>query len=294
MKNLIRLTRPYQWVKNIFILLPLFFGGALTDRQSAIYALMAFFAYSFAASAIYCYNDIIDVEDDRKHSEKCKRPIASGAVSIAQGYVIMALMIMLSAMIIAFMGDRALLVGGVVVTYFMLDILYCRLLKHYAIVDVCVLSFGFVLRILAGGFATEITPSNWLVMMTFLLTLFLSFAKRRDDVVRMQKTGEAPRHNTERYNLTVINQAVTITASVTVVCYIMYTISPAVIQRTGSEYVYLTSVFVILGLLRYMQLTLVDEKSGDPTKMLYSDHFLQLVIAMWFASYLIIIYNPFS
>lgn len=294
MKNLIRLTRPYQWVKNIFILLPLFFGGALTDSQSAIYAFMAFFAYSFAASAIYCYNDIIDVEDDRKHSEKCKRPIASGAVSIAQGYVIMALMIMLSAMIIAFMGDRTLLVGGVVVTYFMLDILYCRLLKHYAIVDVCVLSFGFVLRILAGGFATEITPSNWLVMMTFLLTLFLSFAKRRDDVVRMQKTGEAPRHNTERYNLTFINQAVTITASVTVVCYIMYTISPAVIQRTGSEYVYLTSVFVILGLLRYMQLTLVDEKSGDPTKMLYSDHFLQLVIAMWFASYLIIIYNPFS
>ncbi len=294
MKNLIRLTRPYQWVKNIFILLPLFFGGALTDRQSAIYALMAFFAYSFAASAIYCYNDIIDVEDDRKHSEKCKRPIASGAVSIAQGYVIMTLMIILSAMTIAFMGDRALLVGGVVVTYFILDILYCRLLKHYAIVDVCVLSFGFVLRILAGGFATEITPSNWLVMMTFLLTLFLSFAKRRDDVVRMQKTGEAPRHNTERYNLTFINQAVTITASVTVVCYIMYTISPAVIQRTGSEYVYLTSVFVILGLLRYMQLTLVDEKSGDPTKMLYSDHFLQLVIAMWFASYLIIIYNPFS
>ena len=294
MKNLIRLTRPYQWVKNIFILLPLFFGGALTDRLSAIYALMAFFAYSFAASAIYCYNDIIDVEDDRKHSEKCKRPIASGAVSIAHGYVIMTLMIMLSAMIIAFMGDRALLVGGVVVTYFILDILYCRLLKHYAIVDVCVLSFGFVLRVLAGGFATEIMPSNWLVMMTFLLTLFLSFAKRRDDVVRMQKTGEAPRHNTERYNLTFINQAVTITASVTVVCYIMYTISPAVIQRTGSEYVYLTSVFVILGLLRYMQLTLVDEKSGDPTKMLYSDHFLQLVIAMWFASYLIIIYNPFS
>ena len=294
MKNLIRLTRPYQWVKNIFVLLPLFFGGALTDRQSAIYALMAFFAYSFAASAIYCYNDIIDVEDDRKHSEKCKRPIASGAVSIAQGYVIMALMIILSAMTIVFMGDRALLVGGVVVTYFMLDILYCRLLKHYAIVDVCVLSFGFVLRVLAGGFATEIMPSNWLVMMTFLLTLFLSFAKRRDDVVRMQKTGEAPRHNTERYNLTFINQAVTITASVTVVCYIMYTISPAVIQRTGSEYVYLTSVFVILGLLRYMQLTLVDEKSGDPTKMLYSDHFLQLVIAMWFASYLIIIYNPFS
>ncbi|MBQ4041583.1 MAG: UbiA prenyltransferase family protein, partial [Prevotella sp.] len=242
------------------------------------------------ASAIYCYNDIIDVEDDRKHSEKCHRPIASGAISIPQGYAIMALMMALSAVIIALMGDRALLTGGVILTYFILDILYCRLLKRHAIVDVCVLSFGFVLRILAGGFATNITPSNWLVMMTFLLTLFLAFAKRRDDVVRMMKTGEAPRHNTERYNLTFINQAVTITASVTVVSYIMYTISPAVIERTGSEYVYLTSVFVILGLLRYMQRTLVDEKSGDPTKMLYSDHFLQLVIAMWFMAYLIIIY----
>ena len=177
-----------------------------------------------------------------------------------------------------------------VVTYFILDILYCRWLKRHAIVDVCVLSFGFVLRILAGGFATDIVPSNWLVMMTFLLTLFLSFAKRRDDVVRMMKTGEAPRHNTERYNLTFINQAVTITAAVTVVSYIMYTVSPSVTQRIGSDYVYLTSVFVILGLLRYMQLTLVDEKSGDPTKMLYSDHFLQLVIAMWFAAYLVIIY----
>ena len=122
------------------------------------------------------------------------------------------------------MGERALLVGGVVVTYFILDILYCRWLKRHAIVEVCVLSFGFVLRILAGGFATDIVPSNWLVMMTFLLTLFLAFAKRRDDVVRMQKTGEAPRHNTERYNLTFINQAVTITAAVTVVSYIMYTI----------------------------------------------------------------------
>lgn len=290
MKNIIRLTRPYQWAKNIFILLPMFFGGALTDSQSAIYAFMAFFAYSFAASAIYCYNDIIDVEDDRRHSEKCKRPIASGAISIKQGYVIMTLMIMLSAAFIVLMKDRALLVGSVVVTYFILDILYCRWLKRHAIVDVCVLSFGFVLRILAGGFATDIVPSNWLVMMTFLLTLFLSFAKRRDDVVRMMKTGEAPRHNTERYNLTFINQAVTITAAVTVVSYIMYTVSPSVTQRIGSDYVYLTSVFVILGLLRYMQLTLVDEKSGDPTKMLYSDHFLQLVIAMWFAAYLVIIY----
>ena len=288
--HLLRLTRPYQWVKNGFIFLPLFFGGALTDFDSLKYAVMAFFAYSFMASAIYCYNDIIDVDDDRRHSEKCKRPIASGAVSIMQGYVIMVMMIALSVGVITLMGDRAVPVGCVVLGYLILDLAYCRILKHFAIVDVCVLSAGFVLRVLVGGVATGIIPSHWLVLMTFLLTLFLSFAKRRDDVVRMLKTGEAPRHNTQRYNLTFVNQAITITASVTLVCYIMYTISPDVTQRTGSEYVYLTTILVLLGLLRYMQLTLVDEKSGDPTKMLYRDHFLQIVILAWLASYLFIIY----
>ena len=127
-------------------------------------------------------------------------------------------------------------------------------------------------------------------MMTFLLTLFLSFAKRRDDVLRMMKTGEAPRQNTSRYNLTFINQAITITGSVTLVCYIMYTVSPNVIASFGTPYIYLTSGYVILGLLRYIQLAVVDEKSGDPTKVMLHDHFTQLIVATWIITFLVIIY----
>lgn len=297
MFNIIRLTRPYQWIKNAFVLLPVFFGGALTDVLSLTHAILAFFAFSFIASSIYCYNDIIDVEDDRRHSVKCKRPIASGAVSITQGYAIMIVMILLSALMLVLiaLSSREGSVGwlgasAVIFTYFVLDIAYCRLLKHFAIVDVCVLSFGFVLRIMAGGYATDIVPSQWLVLMTFLLTLFMAFAKRRDDVVRMNKTGEAPRHNTHRYNMTFINQALTVNASVMLVCYVMYTMSPEVTSRTNFSYVYLTTIFVILGILRYMQLTSVDHKSGDPTKLLYDDRFLQIVIAMWLLSYLLLIY----
>ncbi len=291
MKSLILLTRPHQWIKNAFIFMPMFFGGALTNMTSLVSTLIAFFAYSFAASSIYCYNDIIDVEDDRRHSVKCKRPIASGKITIGQGYAIMLLMFSLSMAMVYTLSDRATDLGCVIAAYYVLDIAYCRLLKHYAIVDVCVLSFGFVLRIIAGSAATGIVPSHWLVLMTFLLTLLLGFAKRRDDVIRMMKTGEAPRHNTHRYNLAFINQSVTITAAVTVVCYIMYTISPELLARTNSEYIYLTTIFVLLGLLRYIQLAEVDDATGDPTKLLYKDHFLQVVIFLWVLSYVFILYG---
>jgi len=181
-------------------------------------------------------------------------------------------------------------VMAIILFYFFLNLAYCAALKNYAILDVCLIAFGFVLRILAGGSATEIVLSKWLVMMTFLLTLFLSFAKRRDDVVRMEQTGEAPRKNTMRYNLTFINQAITITASVTLVCYIMYTISPEVVERVHTDYLYLTTVFVLLGLLRYIQITVVDKKSGDPTKMMLQDRFTQLIVLLWAVTFLLIIY----
>lgn len=290
MKHIISLIRPHHWIKNLFVFLPMFFGGALTDADAILGSLAAFFAYSFAASSIYCYNDILDVEDDRRHSVKCRRPIASGAISILKGYIIMAMMILLSALSVLLLGDRAALLAVVMAVYFVLNIAYCLLLKHFAVVDVVVLSFGFVLRILAGSAATGIIASHWLVLMTFLLALFLSFAKRRDDVVRMMKTGEAPRHNTKRYNMTFINQAITVTAAVTLVCYVMYTISPEVAARTNFRYGYLTTILVILGLLRYMQLTSVDQKSGDPIKLLYSDRFLQIVVMLWMLSYILMIY----
>lgn len=288
--SIIKLTRPYQWVKNVFVLLPLFFGGSLLDGFELYQAAVAFVSFSFIASAIYCFNDIIDVEADRRHSEKCTRPIASGQLSIAQGYAVMALCMALSFASCLLLKDNVLLTMGVILAYFLLEILYCLILKHIAVVDVCVLALGFVMRILVGGFATDIVPSRWLVMMTFLLTLLMAFGKRKDDVIKFKKTGIPPRHNTKHYNLPFIDQAITVNASVTLVCYILYTVSPDVTERTNFEYVYLTSVFVILGLFRYMQQTSIEGKSGDPTKLVIKDHFLQIVLVLWFISYLLMIY----
>ncbi len=287
---LYKLIRPKQWVKNVFVLLPLFFSGNLFDWPLLGGALLTMLAYCFIASSVYCYNDIVDVEADRRHPVKCKRPIASGAISVRMGYALMALMFLLSMGMVALLSVNRLQVGGVLLFYYVMNLGYCAKLKQYAIIDVCVVAFGFVLRIVAGGEACDVLLSKWIVLMTFLLTLFLSFAKRRDDVLRMNKTGEAPRKNTIRYNLTFINQAITITASVTLVCYIMYTVSPEVAEHFNNEYLYLTTVFVILGLLRYIQIAVVDEKSGDPTKVVLHDRFTQLIIAGWVLTFMFMIY----
>lgn len=296
MKEILRLIRPKQWLKNVFVLVPMFFGGALTDGATVYASVVTFFAFCFMASAVYCFNDIVDVDDDRRHPVKCSRPIASGAVSLKTAYGLMALMLVMAlvtSLLLPRGGEIEASWGGLVgvlLSYFVLNLAYCAWLKRFAIVDVCVVAFGFVLRLLAGGFATGIALSKWIVMMTFLLTLFLSFAKRRDDVVRMEATGEAPRKNTIRYNLTFINQAITITASVTLVCYIMYTISPEVVARVHTDYLYLTTAYVLLGLLRYIQITVVDKKSGDPTKMMLQDRFTQIVVVLWALTFLFIIY----
>lgn len=285
---LLRLVRPKQWIKNGFVFVPLFFGGALFHADALMAGAITFFAYSFAASSIYCFNDIYDVEADRRHPVKCHRPIASGAVSVKQAYTLMFLMFALA------MTTSLLLASwkttGIILFYWILNLGYCSKLKQYAIIDVCIVAFGFVLRLLAGGMATHIMLSKWIVLMTFLITLFMSFAKRRDDVIRMEQTGEPPRKNTIRYNLTFINQAITITASVTLVCYIMYTVSPEVTNNFHTDNLYLTSVFVLVGLLRYIQIAVVDQKSGDPTKIILRDRITQFIVAAWLASFLFLIY----
>ena len=277
-------------MKNIFVILPVFFGGAILNTTQAISAALTFMSFSLAASAIYCLNDIIDVDADRAHNVKRHRPIASGAITIPQAYGMMAISLLASIVLMLLLPEGQANTITVIITYFLLNVAYCLKLKEYAIIDVCIVASGFVLRILAGGFATGVQLSKWIVLMTFLLTLFLAFAKRRDDVLKMNETGRAPRKNTSRYNLTFINQAITITGTVMLVCYIMYTVSPEIIAQFGTDKLYLTSILVILALLRYLQIAVVDEKSGDPVKVVLSDRATQFILMAWVLSFLVLIY----
>lgn len=289
-RHIIKVARPTHWIKNLFVFLPVFFGGGLLNTSEAVSAALTFLSFSLAASAIYCLNDIIDVNADRAHPVKCKRPIASGAITIPQAYGMMALSMLVSIVLMFLLPAGQTKTIFVIVAYFVINVAYCLRLKEYAIIDVCIIASGFVLRILAGGYATGVQLSKWIVLMTFLLTLFLAFAKRRDDVLRMNSTGQAPRANTSRYNLTFINQAITITAGVMLVCYVMYTVSPEIIAQFATDKLYLTSILVILAILRYLQISFVDEKSGDPVKVALSDRATQLILLAWLLSFLVIIY----
>ena len=199
--------------------------------------------------------------------------------------------IIVSLLILVFTNtQQKLFLISIISFYYLMNIVYCMKLKSYAIVDVMVIATGFVLRILMGGIATQIHLTVWIVLMTFLLALFLAFAKRRDDVVLYQQTGVTARENTRYYNLEFMNQVMTIIASITIVSYIMYTVSPDVMERLHSQYIYLTSIFVLAGIIRYLQITIVDAKSGSPTKILMKDHFIQGCIACWILSFFILIY----
>lgn len=293
-KNVFRLIRPHQWLKNGFVLLPLFFGRYITDVNRIGTALCVFAAFCFAASGVYCLNDIYDAEADRRHATKCRRPIASGAISRKGGYAVMWICwgLSMAFAIGAGGGDvgTTAAVGAIVLAYVVMNVGYCIRLKNIGIVDVFCIAVGFVLRVIAGGVATDIWISQWIVLMTFLLALFLAFAKRRDDVVIFEDTGVLARKNVGRYNLHFVNHAIGIVASITMVCYIMYTVSDDVVSRMGNNYLYMTSVFVLAGIIRYLQIAMVDINSGSPTKVLMRDRFIQACIVGWVLAFSLILY----
>lgn len=281
------LMRIKQWVKNTFIFIPVFFAGELFDIDKIIPLSISFIAFSLVASAIYIVNDIRDVEKDRLHPEKCKRPIASGKIKETTGYVL-ATVLALVGLIIAYFTNQSFL--AVLASYFVLNMGYSWGLKNIAILDLLIVASGFVLRIISGGCVADVPVSQWLILMVYLLALFLVLAKRREDIMEFETSGKIVRTSALNYNLDFIHSILTMLSAVILVSYLMYTLSEDVIQRFNSKYLYLTTVFVIAGVMRYIQITMVENKSGSPTNIFYTDRFLHLTMLGWVISFFAIIY----
>ncbi len=288
----IRLLRPEQWTKNLFVFLPVFFGGQLLNVSVLLPCVAAFIAFSFAASSVYCFNDIYDVDADKSHPVKRNRPIASGAVSVKTAYAATVVCLLASLGTVLFVcGENARYeILALILSYYVMNLAYCVKLKHYAVIDVVIISIGFVLRVFAGGVAAGIRCSEWMIIMTFLLAMFIAFAKRRDDVVLYLNTNVLHRQNIDGYNLEFMNQVMTVAATIAMIAYVMYTLSPDVIDYYKSRHIYLSAIFVLTGIIRYLQVTIVDLKSGSPTKILLRDRFIQCCIAGWIVMFLVIIY----
>lgn len=289
LQEYIRLIRPHQWLKNLFVFLPLFFSGNMTNWGMLLPTIYAAMSFAFISSSIYCLNDIIDVETDKQHPEKRNRPIAKGSVSLQEAYTLMILMCLLAYGVLFLLGlnGKSILVISI---YFVLNILYCVNLKQIPLVDIFIVSSGFVLRIILGGLVCNIELSQWIILMTFLLSLFLAISKRLDDIRIYNEKKILIRKNISHYNVEYIQLTLSIIASVTIVCYIMYTVDVDVVSRIDNHYLYLSSLLVILGVLRFLQIAIVEKQCCSPTKILMKDKFIQICIVTWGIFFLVLLY----
>ncbi len=281
------LLRPQQYIKNLFIFVPLFFSHQITDIELLIDTGVSFIAFCITASAIYILNDLHDIKADQAHSRKKHRPLASGTISKNNAILIMLVFFVLGSILMLSVSTTAALIMGL---YVMLNMAYSFALKHVAIIDVSCIAIGFVLRLFVGASIGLIPLSMWIVVMTFLLALFMALAKRRDDVLIYLDTGKKMRKVIDGYNLQFLDAAMIIMASVVIVGYILYTTSIEITQRLQTNYLYITALFVILGILRYLQIVFVENQSGSPTSIILSDRFVQLILLGWILSYVWILY----
>jgi decaprenyl-phosphate phosphoribosyltransferase len=276
----------HHWTKNAFVLMPLFFAARLHEPLLFWSGFWAFLSMSLVCSAVYILNDSLDKDLDRQHPRKRHRPLASGAIGQRAAVVVMVLCFVVGMFILFRLGWLPLLLA---LAYFLLNVAYSLLLKHIAIVDVALIGLGFLLRIYLGGAATGMFVSNWLTVLTFILALILGFAKRRGEYII--RTEDMPvRRALEGYNLLFLNAAISITATVSIVAYLMYCFSPEVTQRIGSDRIYFTGLFVVLGLFRLLQMLFVEERTDSPARLLWEDRFLQLVLLFWVGSFVVLLY----
>jgi 4-hydroxybenzoate polyprenyltransferase len=289
LRNSLTLMRPYQYVKNGFVLLPLFFGRQLFQIHCLKAALIAFSVFCLVASAVYIFNDVLDIEADRDHPTKRYRPLAARHLSVPWALVQMGLLLALG---LGLAWTQGMAILGLVLGYIGLNVAYSLILKHLAIIDVFVIAIGFFIRLELGSVASATSLSTWIIIMSYLLALFLGFAKRRDDLILADGgVSSGIRASIAGYNLKFLDAALVVLASVIMVAYLMYTISDHVIAFVGSTHLFYTSIFVLFGLLRYLQITIVENRSGNPTRILLRDRALQMTVGAWFGSLAWILYG---
>ena len=286
-KDLVYLSRPHQYTKNLFVFLPAFFAFQLDSLTVWINGVQAFIAFSLISSSVYTFNDLIDCEDDRKHPLKKNRPIAAGRIGRVSAYAFMFLLL-ISGLIVGI--SISLKIIGLLGIYYLLNLAYTLWLKHIPIIDISIISTGFVIRLLVGSLATNVKLSHWIIIITFLLALFLALGKRRHDLLIFLNTKNKTRKVIDGYNVKFLDITLAMSATIVIIAYILWAISPEVSDRLNSENIYLTSIFVLLGLFRYLQLALVLENGGNPSETLLNDKFIQLILVIWLLSFIWLLY----
>ncbi len=286
---LVESLRPRQWIKNGFVLTPVLFAREAGDPGRLAAAFGAALVFSALSGAAYLLNDVVDRDADRLHPGKRNRPVASGrlgtgpalgaAAALAAASLGLAFALVPSGAAFAAAGFAAL------------QALYSLGLKRLVFLDAMSIAAGFVLRVVAGGFAAEVVVSHWIVLCTFLLALFLGLSKRREELTTLEE-GDRDRHRPVlgEYSRELLDQANVVVLGATIVCYALWTVSPESVAKFGSDRLVWTVPFVVYGLLRYLYLVHRGEAAGSPTDALLRDRPLLLCVALWLAVSSAIVY----
>ena len=271
--------RPHQWVKNVFVLAAVFFAKDFFQFDLLHRAFGAFGVFCLLASAVYTINDLVDVEADRAHPVKRYRPIPSGRFPIRAAKILAVVLVVTSIAGAAALGSWSFLATAV--AYFLLNLAYSFRLKRIAYIDVGCIAAGFVLRVEAGGCATDITLSRYLLVCTALLALFLGFGKRRHELAQTSRKGPKTRAALDAYSARALNVALALTGTTTVATYAAYTLAPSTQAQFNSDWLWLTTPFTVFGVVRFLQLMAGRPKAESPTQEMLRDTLFVLNIVVW-------------
>ena len=279
--------RPRQWVKNTFLFSGLVFSKNLFQAELLMKVNMGFILFCLAASSIYIFNDIQDRQNDSKHPEKGRRPIALGNLPVTQAYFVS---VLLGGIALVFASVLDLTFFALLVTYILLNLSYSLKLKQVVILDIMCIAFGFVLRILAGTTLAGIIPSDWLIVCTMTISLFLGFSKRRNELVFMVNHTDNQRKVLADYSIPFLDQMIAMVTACTVMSYILYTVSSETVARFGTRNLIFTIPFVLFGIFRYLYLIYHKRIIEEPTDLILMDFSSLFNILLWLGTIILIIY----
>jgi len=272
----LRLIRVHQWVKNVFVFVPLLFSQHLFDGFFFLEALFAFFIFCLASSAIYVVNDIVDIEADRAHPVKKNRPLPSGQISVKAAIITASLLIVLVFWLMMFFNNKFILL---VVGFVVLNVMYSFWLKNMVLLDVFSIAAGFSIRVLAGAFAIAVPISSWLILTTMFISLFLAVMKRRSELkYNVGGDNASTRKVLVHYSPEFIDQMSTVTSAGVIICYALYTVAPRTVSEFQTERLIYTTPFVVFGIFRFMYLEYMSGKGENTTRALATD--LPMIINM--------------
>jgi 4-hydroxybenzoate polyprenyltransferase len=286
-KPIVMAMRIRQWVKNLFIFAGIFFAGKLFHFELLLEICIGFVLFGLAASSIYIFNDIHDLEHDKAHPVKRNRPLAAGLISIHSAYIV-AIFSALIALIGAFALDVRFF--GIVLAYLVINIAYTMKIKELVILDVMCIASGFVLRVLAGTLLSDASPSEWIIVCTITLSLFLGFSKRRQELALTGSKATNQRRVLDNYSIGFLDQMISVATASTVIAYALYSVSPQTVYRLNTRNLAFTIPFVLYGIYRYLFLMHQKKSGEDPTTEMFTD--LPLIIngILWLLTVLVVIY----